>query len=112
MGDDALSADFAALAAGMPPTVRALLVGGVEPSGVSLSDLLTDLRVDPSRHVLDQLQAKVVSAPAVLDAASCAILRNAVDSARTTKSTRSTALRTTRSACRSRRSRASLVPPR
>ena len=85
MGDDALSADFAALAAGMPPTVRALLVGGVEPSGVSLSDLLTDLRVDPSRHVLDQLQAKVVSAPAVLDASSCAILRNAVDSARTTK---------------------------
>jgi hypothetical protein len=74
-----LSPDFVTLANAMPPTLRSLLVDGEDPSAVPVHALLTDLRVDPARHLLGSQQARVMSVPSVLDATACKILREAVD---------------------------------
>lgn len=79
-----VSPDFAALAAAMPATVKALLVDGADPASVPLHSLLTDLRVDPSLHMLAS-HAHVMRAPSVLNVQSSAVLREAVDNARSTK---------------------------
>ena len=78
--------EFAAIAAAMPPTVRRLLVEGAEPSAVPVADLLADLKIDPSRHFLQGgLCAHVMSESVILDRATCARLRQAVDAERQTK---------------------------
>ena len=81
--DDVIPPAFAALASKFAPLVHAILVDGVEPSTVAVSDLLNDLRWNPSLHVWEG--ARVLRAPAVLSAAACATLRDAVDEVRSVK---------------------------
>ena len=79
-------AEWKLLAAAMRPTVRRLLVDGAAPAAISCSDLLADLRVDPSKHLLgSDIHAHVMRKETALDAETCAVLRAAVDRERQTK---------------------------
>ena len=79
-----IPAPYLAHAARFPPSVRSLIVDGVNPDTVSVSGLLNDLKWNPDDHLITK-QAEVLHAPAVLDAESCATLRRAVDNDRSLK---------------------------
>ena len=83
-GSTSLPPAFSALADQFPPTVRSLLVDNVEPSTVAVNDLLSDLNWDPANHLLTT-SATVLKAPAILNAAACKALRDAVDKIRSVK---------------------------
>ena len=82
----AIPEEFATLRDAMPSTVRQLLVDGADPENVCVRELLADLRIDPSRHLLKGgLRAHVMSEKALLDLETCAVLRGAVDNERDAK---------------------------
>ena len=73
---NALPPEFAALADNFPTTIRSLLVDNVDPSSVSVHDLLRDLRVDPRKHLLgEELAEHVMRLPRALSSEACATLR-------------------------------------
>ena len=76
-----LPPDFAAMAAKFPNTVKRLLVDGVDPSSVSVHELLSELRLDPSKHLLlgEELEEHIMRIPDALSSVACAALRAAVD---------------------------------
>lgn len=78
-----ISAEFIALADAMPPSVRAIVVDGVEPSTVPIGSLLAELGVAPRRHLIEERSAiresLVTCVPAALGPSACATLRAAVD---------------------------------
>ena len=76
-----LPPDFAAMAAKFPNTVKRLLVDGVDPSSVSVHELLRELRLDPSKHLLlgEELEEHIMRIPGALSSVACAALRAAVD---------------------------------
>ena len=82
--DDALPAEFAAMAAAMQPNVRRLLVEGEEPRNVKAASLLHELRFNPASHLANE-EAHVLQVPVTLGPAACSALRAAVDRERSMK---------------------------
>ena len=63
----------------MTPTVRSVLIDGMDPSSVQVSNLLADLHI----HSLED--TTIMPQPAALSPAACAALRSAVDLKRSTE---------------------------
>ena len=70
---------FTVIAEAMPRTVKQLLLDNCDPRDVAIEALLADLKIPPLEG------AKVMSEPAVLNPALCAVLRDAVDRKRDEK---------------------------
>lgn len=80
--DAQLSAKYRASAAKMDPLVRDVLVDNIDPASVDVDELLSALQQDGSRHDwASKLQNSIRSVAAVLSAAQCGVLRDAVDAA-------------------------------
>jgi len=78
----ALSATYAALAAGLPPLMRRLLVNNADPATINLHDVLEAIEVIGTRGEHASRHCRGVhDAPGLLSSAACRSLRDAVDAA-------------------------------